>query len=82
MHSSVWERSCIRSGKVRAGVAVNNNADHLDRIQRKTLRIIRSLATVSYKEKSKGCKKTWRGDIGEDVNTQPKHEKLLQGGRE
>lgn len=57
MHGSVWERSCIRSGKVRAGVAVNNKADHLDRIQRKTLRIIRSLATVSYKEKSKGHKK-------------------------
>jgi len=37
---------------------------------------------VSYEEKSKGYKKTWRADRGEDANTLPKHEKLLQEGRE
>lgn len=36
---------------------MNIKADHLDRIQKKTLRMIRSLAMVSYKEKSKGCRK-------------------------
>lgn len=75
------ELHTFSTGKIIARVAVNNNADHLDRIQKKTLRLIKSLTMVSYKEKSKGCKK--HGEETEvKMLTLPKHEKLLQGGRE
>lgn len=55
-------------GKVIGGLGVSNNSAHLDRIQKKTPRMIRSLAMVNYKEKSKGCKKQ-RGETEVDTLT-------------
>lgn len=70
-----------------AAVAVKNEVEHLDRVQRRTFGTIKNLAAESYREakgmkrKKEKKKKGNKVETGEHVVTLLKHEKLLQRGK-